>query len=193
MQRNSMCAQDGSKFWSFCHVLYFLRMAQRRRAVRSAKTQPQVFSSAIRRQRTASEKLADVFTNSFGTVGFLGLNAMLFLFWFLANGDMIPGVPVFDPYPFGMLTTMVSLEAIFLSIIVLMSQSRAAKIADLREEIDLQVNIEVEQEVTQILRMLSGIEKKLSVKEHNSAELDRMERDLDLGALKKKVVKELER
>ncbi len=174
-------------------VIYFFGMVQRRKALRSAKTRPQVFSSAIRRQRTASEKLADAFTHSFGTVGFLSLNAVLFLFWFLANGDMIPGVPVFDPYPFGMLTTMVSLEAIFLSIIVLMSQSRAAKVADLREEIDLQVNIEVEQEVTQILRMLSGIERKLSVKEKNGVALDRMEQDLDIGALKKKVVKELER
>ncbi len=167
-------------------------MAQRRGVSRSAKTQPRVFSSGMRRQRTPSERLADAFTNSFGTVGFLSVNAALFLFWFLANGEMIPGVPVFDPYPFGMLTTMVSLEAIFLSIIVLMSQSRAAKVADLREEIDLQVNIEVEQEVTQILRMLSGIEKKLSVKEKNGVALDRMEQDLDLGALKKKVVRELE-
>ncbi len=154
--------------------------------------QPQIFSAGMRRKRTPGERLADSFTYSFGTFTFLFFNAALFLFWLLANLNAIPGIPVFDPYPFGMLTMIVSLEAIFLSIIVLMSQSRAAKVADLREEIDLQVNIEIEQEVTQMLRMLAGIEKKLMVRERNGANLKRMKQDLDLGALEQRVVQDLE-
>lgn len=168
-------------------------MAQRRVVRRGKKVQPQIFSVGMRRKRTTGEKLADAFTNSFGTFTFLYLNAALFLFWLLANQHVIPGIPVFDPYPFGMLTMIVSLEAIFLSIIVLMSQSRAAKVADLREEIDLQVNIEIEKEVTQILRMLAGIEKKLMVKERDGVNLQRMKQDLDLSALEERVVQDLER
>ncbi len=130
-------------------------------------------------------------TDSFGTIAFFNVNAVLFLGWLLVNANIIPDFKAFDPYPFGMLTMIVSLEAIFLSIIVLISQNRAAKIADLREEIDLQVNVAAEQEITQILSMLEGIEKKLSVKELHVADLARMKEVLDLVSLEKKVVKEL--
>ncbi len=132
-------------------------------------------------------------TDSFGTIAFFSLNATGFLLWILWNIDTGFGLPVFDPYPFGMLTMVVSLEAIFLSVIVLMSQNRASKIADLREEVDLQVNLESEREITQVLKMLERIEKKLSVREMNGKDLACMEKALDLVALEKKVVKELKR
>src|SRR3989338_2216333 len=164
-----------------------------RTAVRGVKHRPKVVFFGMRGRGSVSEKIADVFTNSFGTFAFLGANAALFVFWLAANSGHIPGVPEFDPYPFGMLTTMVSLEAIFLSIIVLMSQNRAAKVGDLREEVDLQVNLEVEKEVTQILKMLERLEKKLSIKEPNGKDLSKMEKVLDLVGLEKKAAKELER
>ena len=53
----------------------------------------------------------------------------------------MPGIKPFDPYPFGFLTMVVSLEAIILAILVLISQNRASRVDDIREEIDLQVNI----------------------------------------------------
>jgi uncharacterized membrane protein len=168
-------------------------MVQRRKGSGSMKGKMRVFSTDARRKRSASEQLADLLTDSFGTIAFFVLNATFFFGWILWNIDIGLNLPVFDPYPFGMLTMVVSLEAIFLSVIVLISQNRAAKIADLREEVDLQINIESEKEITQMLKMLEGIEKKLSVKELNGADLKRMKKVLDLVDLEKKVVKELER
>jgi uncharacterized membrane protein len=66
---------------------------------------------------------------------------------------LIPGLQPFDPFPFGLLTMVVSLEAIGLAIIVLISQNRASRIDDLREEIDLQINTVAEEEVTKIIQL----------------------------------------
>lgn len=140
-----------------------------------------------------SERVADFLTDSFGTIAFFNVNLVLFALWIVANSNIIPGFTPFDPYPYGMLTMVVSLEAIFLSIIVLISQNRAAKIADLREELDFQVNVTAEQEITQILRMIERVEKKLLVKELDGKNLSRMKEMLDLVDLEKNVVKELER
>jgi len=139
-----------------------------------------------------TERFADELTNRFGTIMFFLLNALVFVFWIGWNSGKISGLYIFDPYPFGMLTMVVSLEAIFLSVIVLISQNRASKIADLREEVNLQVTIEAEKEVTQMLKMLESIEKKLSVKERNTNDLSRMKEALDLVDLEKKVAKRLE-
>ena len=85
---------------------------------------------------------------------------VLFVVWIFWN---IPGVPLpkFDPYPYGMLTMIVSLEAIFLSIFVLMTQSRESKIGELREELTLQVNLRVEEEVTKTLHLVAGLYSRL--------------------------------
>ncbi|MEK7632689.1 MAG: DUF1003 domain-containing protein [Patescibacteria group bacterium] len=171
-------------------------MSQNRRGrttVRGVKRRMPVFSAEMNRKRSMSERIADFLTDSFGTIAFFTLNAVVFLAWIIANSHVIPGFAPFDPYPYGMLTMVVSLEAIFLSIIVLVSQNRAAKIADLREELDFQVNVTAEQEITQILRMIERVEKKLLVKELDVKDLSRMKEVLDLVDLEKSVVKELER
>ena len=67
------------------------------------------------------------------------------------------GVKAFDPYPFGLLTMVVSLEAIFLTIMVLISQNRMTMQADRRAHLDLQVNLLAEQEATAMVRMLERI------------------------------------
>lgn len=171
-------------------------MAQKRRgraSIQSAKQRMPIFSASMNQQRTISERVADFLTDAFGTIAFFNINLVLFVGWILVNANIIPRFVPFDPYPFGMLTMVVSLEAIFLSIIVLISQNRAAKIADLREELDFQVNVTAEQEITQILRMIERVEKKLLVKELDGSELSRMKEVLDLVDLEKNVVKELGR
>lgn len=171
-------------------------MSQKRReriAVRGVKRRTPVFSAEMNRKRSMSERVADFLTDSFGTIAFFNVNLVLFALWIFTNSNVIPGFTPFDPYPYGMLTMVVSLEAIFLSIIVLISQNRAAKIADLREELDFQVNVTAEQEITQILRMIERVEKKLLVKELDGKNLSQMKEMLDLVDLEKNVVKELER
>jgi len=87
-----------------------------------------------------------------------------FGFWILANLELLPGIPAFDPFPFQLLTMTVSLEAIFLSLFVLASQNRMTHEADKRANLDLQINLLTEREMTAVLRLLQDIAHHLDVK-----------------------------
>ncbi|MFL5497148.1 MAG: DUF1003 domain-containing protein, partial [Gemmatimonadaceae bacterium] len=102
----------------------------------------------------------------------------LFILWIVWN---IPGsgMKPFDPYPYGMLTTIVSLEAIFLSIFVLMTQSREARIGELREELTLQVNLRMEEEITKTLHLVAGLYSRLNLALADDPELRAMLEPLD--------------
>src|SRR2546423_11273019 len=109
---------------------------------------------------------------------FLVIHAIGFVAWILWN---IPGIglPQFDPYPYGMLTTIVSLEAIFLSIFVLMTQSRESRIGELREELTLQVNLRMEEEITKTLHLVAGLYARLGLQLADDPELRAMLEPLD--------------
>jgi uncharacterized membrane protein len=141
-------------------------------------------------RRTSWEKLADIFTTRFGTVSFLSLNAAWFLVWVLWNSGVL-GLTPFDPYPFGFLTMVVSLEAIFLAIIVLISQNRAAHIADMREEIELQLSAISEQEITKVMSMLSTILEKHGVDVSKDLELAAMLKPIKNDAIEQELEQEL--
>ncbi len=128
--------------------------------------------------RTSAEILADRMIGLASSTAFLVIHAILFVIWIVWN---IPGVPLphFDPYPYGMLTTIVSLEAIFLSIFVLMTQSRESKIGELREEVTLQVNLRIEEEVTKTLHLVAGLYSRLGLKLADDPELSAMLEPLD--------------
>src|SRR5947207_2475459 len=114
-------------------------------------------------QRTATERIGDWIATSAGTATFAGLHALWFAFWILANCGLIAVIPPFDPYPFGFLTFVVSLEAIFLTIAVLISQNRMIKQADRRVHLDLQVNMLAEQQATLTLELVRRIALRLGV------------------------------
>ena len=139
--------------------------------------------SRIEFSKSPADRIADALTQSFGTVSFLLINAFFFLFWLLANAGLL-GVPAFDPYPYNLLTTVVSLEAIFLAIIVLMSQNRAGKIADIRQKMDFEIDVVAEQEITKIIQMLEKIHQHHGIKTRD-IELREMERDVDLEAIRR--------
>lgn len=141
--------------------------------------------------RSDAEKLADWMTERFGSIAFFWVNFIFFVAWLILNSGLIPGMPVFDPYPFGMLTMIVSLEAIFLSIIVLISQNRAAKIADLREEIDFQVNVISETEITKVMKLLTVLLEKNGIDINNDPELKKMLEPVDLEKIKKVLQKQI--
>lgn len=149
-------------------------------AVRSLKAQADA-------KRTPIEKLADWLTTFFGTVSFLVINVIVFVVWIVVNNGGVPGVAVFDPFPYVLLTTTVSLEAIVLAIIVLISQNRAARISDVREEIDLHVNRIAEAEVTQILRLLTEVAKKSGINTDDDPEIQRMLRPIRNSDIQRKV------
>ncbi len=130
-------------------------------------------------KRSFPEKVADFMTKFFGNIRFFIINFLLFIGWIFVNIGWIPGVDIFDPFPFGLLTTAVSLEAIFLAIIVLISQNRASKVADLREEVDLHIDIISEQEITKILHLISMLCKKQGIDLEQDKVLKDMLRSID--------------
>lgn len=137
---------------------------------------------AIKAQHSANrshmEILADRMIGVASSSLFLILHALLFVVWIVWN---IPGVPLprFDPYPYGMLTTIVSLEAIFLSIFVLMTQSRESRIGELREELTLQVDLRMEEEITKTLHLVAGLYARLGLVLADDPELRAMLEPLD--------------
>lgn len=151
----------------------------------------QSFRAKADAKRTLSDKFADALTAKFGTVTFLGLNALWFLVWIVINMGLIPGIEPFDPFPFGLLTMIVSLEAIFLAIIVLISQNRAAKIAELREEVDLQINSIAETEVSKTLVLLGLLLEKNGIKvdDPDIADMVRPIRSTDIQRILEKQLK----
>jgi len=114
-----------------------------------------------------SLKTADKIAELSGTVSFVLFHILWFGFWIYANtGHSLFGISGFDPYPFGLLTMIVSLEAIILSTFILISQNRQAQKSELRAELDYQTNLNTEKDVVEILSILREIreEKRLSSK-----------------------------
>jgi uncharacterized membrane protein len=114
---------------------------------------------------TFSDHMADYITRFAGSMLYVWLHVAWFAVWIVIN------LPVwgadFDPYPFGLLTMVVSLEAIFLSTFVLISQNRQALHADRRAKLDLEVNVISEREITKIMELVSDIHQHLNGHKHD--------------------------
>lgn len=108
-------------------------------------------------ERTPADRLSDAIAHVAGSTGFVIAHLAGFAAWIAINAGWIGGLAPFDPFPFSLLTLVVSLEAIFLSIFVLMSQNRAARLADRRAHLDLQVDLLAERELTVMLHMLQAL------------------------------------
>ena len=108
----------------------------------------------VQRKRSLGERVAARLTAIAGSTPCILVHLLGFSLWILANTGMIPQVAPFDPFPFVFLTLVVSLEAIVLTLLVLMSQKRLLKEADTRAHLDLQINLLAEQESTMTLRMV---------------------------------------
>jgi uncharacterized membrane protein len=108
-------------------------------------------------ERSSADRASDAVTRIAGSSPFVALHAIWFTAWIATNVGLVPGIAPFDPYPFSFLTLVVSLEAIFLAIFVLMSQNRAARLADRRAHLDLQIDLLAERELTAALHMLRAL------------------------------------
>ena len=114
-------------------------------------------------QRGAATRVSDAISRATGSGPFALFHVIGLSAWFVLNARIVPGLEPFDPFPFNFLTLVVSLEAIFLSVFVLMSQNHMNRQAEKRAHLDLQVNMLAEQELTAILRMVQGLCKKHGV------------------------------
>ncbi len=129
-----------------------------------------------------SDRLADWITAFSGSMPFVYLHIVWFAGWIALNRGLF-GLTPFDPFPFGLLTMIVSLEAIFLATFVLLSQNRQALQSDQRARIDLQLDVISEQEITTILRVLDRIGTHLGLDFTADPELQAMEALTDLTRL----------
>lgn len=114
-----------------------------------------------RSARTLGERLSEGVAVFAGSMVFVYIHLVWFSSWILLN-TVLPGKP-FDPFPFTFLTLVVSLEAIFLSTFILISQNHEAKLTEHRNQLDLQINLLAEQENTKTLELLEAIAKKVGV------------------------------
>jgi uncharacterized membrane protein len=139
---------------------------------------------ALRRRRaqeqkeaTAEERIAEAITRFTGSMLFVYLHLGLFGGWVIANLGWIPGIPSWDP-SFVILAMFASVEAIFLSTFVLISQNRMAAASDKRADLDLQVSLLAEHEITRLVTLVSAIADRLEVRTEADADLHEIKQDV---------------
>lgn len=140
------------------------------------------------RERTLQDRIADAITSFSGRMIFVYVHILWFALWILLNTGHF-GVRAFDPFPYGLLTMVVSLEAIFLSTFVLLSQNRQSEEAERRADLDLQIGLVTEHELTRVLQMLDAIQDKMGIENDEDSDLA----DLEMETKPEDVLAEIER
>jgi uncharacterized membrane protein len=129
------------------------------------------------RRRSAQERIADAITRFAGSMWFVYIHALLYGAWIVINLGWIRGVKRFDP-TFVALAMVASVEAIFLSTFVLISQNRAAGQADERADLDLQICLLTEHEVTRLMELTAAIGRTLGVAEADDPHVSALQHDV---------------
>ena len=141
--------------------------------------------------RSALERAAETLNRIAASPVFLVAHVMWFVVWIGWNVGAF-GLRPFDPFPFGLLTMVVSLEAIFLAIFVLLAQKREAAVAELREELSLQVQLWTEREVTKTLQLVTGLYRRLGQTLGEDAELREMLGPLDVRHIETRLIEQID-
>lgn len=123
--------------------------------------------------RNVSDRVAAGVAGFCGSITFVWIHAALFAGWI--GWNVLPDVPHFDPYPFIFLTLCVSLEAIFLSSFILISQNYEMRVTERRSQLDLQINLLAEQENTKMLQLMERMAKKMGLYEEDDPEIQVLE------------------
>jgi uncharacterized membrane protein len=139
-------------------------------------------------RKSASDRIADAITAFAGSMWFVYLHAAVFGAWVVVNAGWVPGVRRFDP-TFVILATVASVEAIFLSTFILISQNRMQKLADRRAELDLQISLLTEHELTRAIHLIDDVAGRLGAARPPQHELDDIKQDVN----PQKVAEEIER
>ena len=126
--------------------------------------------AAEHEKASLADRIADAITAFSGSIRFVWINLALIGGWMVAN-RLLPPRDRLDPFPFPLLTLVLSVEAIFLAIFILMSQNRAARISEKRGHLDLQLNLLSEQENTKMLLMLEQIGQAVGAEFNEGAEV----------------------
>lgn len=136
---------------------------------------------AKRAERSKTDLIAEAVARFCGSMTFVWVHVVWFGLWITLN--LIPGVRHIDPFPFTFLTLVVSLEAIFLSTFILISQNHETKITERRNHLDLQINLLSEQENTKMIAMLQAIAEKVGANLENIPDVDCLIEDIQPAKL----------
>jgi uncharacterized membrane protein len=144
-----------------------------------------------RRQREeaealAQEKIADAITRFTGSMLFVYIHLAIFGFWIVANLGWVPGVPKWDE-SFVVLAMIASVEAIFLSTFVLISQNRMQAAADKRADLDLQISLLAEHEVTKLATLVAAMAERMGIRTEVDEELGEIKQDVAPEAVLDKI------
>ena len=126
---------------------------------------------------TLQERIAGAITGLVGSMRFVYLQILLCVFWVAANLGQLPGVPKFDP-TFMILGVAVSVEAIFLSTFILITQNQMSAAAEKRAELDLQISLLAEHEITKLAGLLSAIAERMGIESEVDAEVEELKQDV---------------
>lgn len=129
-----------------------------------------------------SERISDSITKFAGSMTFVGIHALAYGAWIAVNLGVVPGVRPFDP-SFVMLAMEASVEAIFLSTFVLISQNRMMGAAAKQSDLDLQINLLSEHELTRLVSLVDAMARKMGIEAVDRAELDEIEQDVSPEAV----------
>jgi uncharacterized membrane protein len=142
------------------------------------------------REQGLQDRIANSMTSFSGSMLFFYLHIIWFSVWFLLNTGHL-GITPFDPYPYGFLTMVVSLEAIFLATFVLISQNLLAKGAERLTDLGLHTGLLTEHELTRVLQMLHAIQHKMGIS--NDEDSNRADADLEMETNPEDVLSEIDR
>jgi uncharacterized membrane protein len=146
------------------------------------------WDQALLEKRSQAQRFSDGITNVAASGASLLAHAVWFTSWIAINTGFLPVIAPFDEFPFPVLTMMVSLEAIFLALFVLASQNRLAKQSELRANLNLQIDLLAEREMTTVLQLLKDISTHLDVKTNVAAQqLDELIEETDVQELASQV------
>jgi uncharacterized membrane protein len=124
-----------------------------------------------------TDRISETIGSFAGTIRFVLLQLAFVAVWISANGGLVAGIVAFDPYPFSLLSVVLSLEAVLLASFVLIRQNRMSLRADRRSHLDLQINLLSEQEVTKALQILQRIGRHLGIEGASDAETEELSQE----------------
>jgi len=118
---------------------------------------------AALQSRTVADRLADLIGSLIGRMGFVAFHFGALAAWVVVNARLVSWPAPFDPFPFPLLSLLLSTESVLVAVFVLMKQNRMSYLSDRRSHLDLQVNLLTEREVTRVLQIIGRIERHLGI------------------------------
>ncbi|MDP9079092.1 MAG: DUF1003 domain-containing protein [Bacteroidota bacterium] len=162
-------------------------MAKQKKTVGVIKANNSVTDSGLKSSldftKTPADKFAVLLVQALGSIKFLLFCMLIFALWICWNLGFFHPLKPFDPFPFPILEMAVSLFAIILSVSVIINQNRQGRIEKIQEQVEFEVNVRAEEEVTKMLNMLHEIHQKLGLNSKTDAELEAMKAPTDINQI----------